>query len=134
MHFFYDYLSQKTETGELGFDASKINISRVRDFLILLSSSKLHRLLFRQNKDNLIISTQRYVNGCEIYTKDIKELVGDNFLDISFSNRFIFKEGPVYLDVIKILLKFISQVGCYFINTPKEVKLFLSSLNHQPTH
>jgi len=126
MYFFYEYLNQKTETGELGFKASKINISRFKDFLILLCNSKLHRLFYRQNKDNLIISTQRYVGENEIYTKDLKDLSGDNFLDISFSNRFIFRDGPIYLDFIKIVLKLISRVSHYFFNAPNEVKHFFS--------
>ena len=129
MHFFYKYLNQKTDTGELGFKSSKINISRFQDFLILLSNSKLHRLFYRQKKDNLIISSQRYVGEDEIYTKDLKSLLGDNFLELSFSNRFFFNYGPIYLDFIKIVLKIISRVIYYFFNTPFEVKHFFSIVN-----
>ena len=41
-------------------------------------NSKLLSLLTPQKKDNLIISSQRYVDGNEIYTKEIKKVKKEN--------------------------------------------------------
>jgi hypothetical protein len=118
-------LNQKSNVGKTGPSARKINSARILDFLILFKNSKLLSLVVPQKKDNLIISSQRYVDGHEIYTKEIKK-ANKNFLELSFSNRFIFHKGPIYLDFIKIVLKLISRTCHNFFNTPVQVKHFFS--------
>ena len=126
MYFYYSFLNQKSNVGKIGSSQRKINLSRILDFLILFKNSKLFNLLICQKKDNLIISSQRYVDAHEIYTKEIKKVINENFLELSFSNRFVFHKGPIYLDFIKIVLKLISKACHYFFNTPNEVKHFFS--------
>lgn len=126
MYFFYSFLKQKTDIGEGGASSKEINISRLLDFLVLLKNSKINRLFIPQKKDNLIISSQRFVDGNEIYTKEIKKVNNGNFLELSFSNRFVFKKGPIYLDFIKISLKLISKFSHFILKTPNEVKHFFS--------
>jgi hypothetical protein len=124
MYFYYSYLEQKSDIVAAGASPKKINVSRILDFLVLLKNSKLLSLLACQRKDIIIISSQRYVNGNEIYTKEIKKANNGNYLELSFSNRFVFHEGPIYLDLIKIVLKLVSRVSHNCFNTPSAVKHF----------
>lgn len=126
MYFYYGFLEQKSDISTAGSSPKKINLSRILDFLKLFKNSKLLSLLTPQKKDNLILSSQRYVDGNEIYTKEIKKVNNGNFLELSFSNRFVFQKGPIYLDIFKIGLKLISRVSHYFFKTPNEVKHFFS--------
>ena len=82
MYFFYSFLEQKTGIGTAGSSPRQINVSRILDSLILFKNSKLSLLLTPQKKDNLIISSQRYVDGNEIYTKEIKKVNNGNFLEL----------------------------------------------------
>ena len=101
MYFYYGFLEQKSDISTAGSSPKKINLSRILDFLKLFKNSKLLSLLTPQKKDNLILSSQRYVDGNEIYTKEIKKVNNGNFLELSFSNRFVFQKGPIYLDIFK---------------------------------
>ena len=114
MYFYYSFLEEKSNVQKTGPSARKINSARILDFFILFKNSKLLSLVVPQKKDNLIISSQRYVDGHEVYTKEIKK-ANKNFLELSFSNRFIFQKGPIYLDFIKIVLKLISRTFHYFL-------------------
>ena len=73
MYFYYGFLEQKSDISTAGSSPKKINLSRILDFLKLFKNSKLLSLLTPQKKDNLILSSQRYVDGNEIYTKEIKK-------------------------------------------------------------
>ena len=75
------------------------------------------------------MSSQRYNNGTEIYTKDIKILLNGNYEEFSFTNNFKFERGPVYLDGMKVLFKLISYVFSPFIRIRSEVFHFQNLLN-----
>jgi hypothetical protein len=128
MYFFYSFLKEKSNIGEIGVSARKINLSSIWKNVKLLKYSRIIQLLIPKRKSNIIISSQRYLNGEEVYTKDIKAIIKNDFLELSFSNRFEFQKGPIYLDSVKIVLKIISYISYHFFKTPREVSVFLSKV------
>jgi len=124
MYFFSSFLSQKTNIDQQGASAKRINLSSILKYFKLLNNSHLFQLFVPARKNNIIISSQRYVNETEIYTYNIKKVLAGDFLEWSFSNRFQFHKGPIYLDSVKIALKIISKISFHFFRVPKEINNF----------
>ena len=126
MYFYYWYLGKNKEQLQKRHFFKYDYLKRIAIFFLMGS---IWRLLFKKRKDVLIMSSQRYNNGTEIYTKDIKILLNGNYEEFSFTNNFKFERGPVYLDGMKVLFKLISYVFSPFIRIRSEVFHFQNLLN-----
>lgn len=127
MYFYYKYLQTIAKVDELGASSFELNFKQLKKFFKLLLNSNLLKLL-GDKKKILIISSQRYLEGKEIYTGVLKDSLNDNYLELSLSVRFEFTKGPVYLDLFKVIFKILSKIFYRFIKTPNEVTLFFHTV------
>jgi len=129
MYFYYKYLKSKANIGDIGSNQYEISKKTIKKYINFILKSRLIRIFIPAKKDFMIFSSQRYKNENEIYTADLIKILNENYLNISFTNRFEFKEGAIYLDTIKIIFKFFSKI-LLFVNKriPTEVESFFNSL------
>jgi hypothetical protein len=117
MYFHYKYLKHVGHIDNRGVNFRKNKFYYFKKFLILLINSKIQNLLSLKQSDYIIISSQRYREGKEIYVDHIKKNISDdNYIEFSFSKGFEFFKGPIYMDLIKILSKLFSKLGSTFVD------------------
>ncbi|GAP67740.1 hypothetical protein BA6E_101184 [Bacteroidales bacterium 6E] len=132
MYFYFGYREFLDNTQKrIGFKKTKI-LNSIKRFLVLLYYSRLFTLWFPQNKRFLIFSSQRYVNKQEIYTKDLKEIIKNDYIELSLSDNFVFEKGPIYLDYLKVILKILSFLISRFTKSPQSIISFMDELNAPP--
>lgn len=125
MYFYVGFMKYKDYLGDHGISARDINKKTAIKFLKLLMDSKLLKCFLPQKNKFMIISSQRYINGEEIYTKDIKKVLKNDYFELSLSNRYNYFYGPVYLDAFKVVFKIISSMTCNLLKAPCAIKNFL---------
>lgn len=129
MYFYHKYLIYKGVNEKSKTIYSRTFYENIKKFSSLLIQSKLSHLIFNRSKYKyLIISTQRYINDQEIYTKELKEIIGKDYIEFSLSEKFDFHNGPIYLDIFKVLFKIISFIFSGFTKTPIPIKIFFQDL------
>ncbi len=124
MYFYYGLLKSNNIFSERGVSQKKISLTTIRKFIKLVFYSKLHIGLLPQDKKYILISSQRYKDDVEIYTQDLKDVLKNDYVEFSLSNKFNFHHGPVYLDLFKVLFKIIAQLLYRLNSTPNSIKNF----------
>jgi len=109
-----------------GGSSNKISFLRLKAFFSLIYNSNLLKLFKKTKIKYAIISTQRYVEGSEIYTSDIKSLLStENYIEFSMSDNFNFYKGNiVYLDFFKVFFRVISNTLKFVFPVSNNVKNF----------
>lgn len=126
MYFWSELIKKFIATGTKGESQYKINFRTISKFFKLLSISKLSLCFIPQKKSFLIISSSRVVNGEEIYTKDLKNTINNDYVELRFSNRFIGDPGPIYLDFFKVVFKIITLITHKLLPRNADVDEFMS--------
>jgi hypothetical protein len=111
-----------------GLSYKKDLLKKIYLFAKLTFASKILRLFLPKKKKYLIISSQRYKNGEEIYTRDLKKILKVDYLELSLSQYFIFQKGPFYLDFYKVIFKVLSYFLCRFYVAPKSIGDFMDEI------
>lgn len=118
MYFYYDYM-KKFNIFDISHDKIKININFILAFIKTLFFLNVFKL-FGKKKRYIILEHPRNKNGKDIYTENIKEVIGDNGLYVSFSTLFKNnRKATIYLDGVKVLSKVLSKVLFRFVDKNK---------------
>jgi len=127
MYFFFGLLKTKNFANNQ-ITSNNFNIPTLKKLIKLIIHSKFLYCILPQRKRYIIISSQRYINGEEIYTKDIKIILKDDFLEFSLSNRFEFQPGPIYLDSIKIIIRIIAKFVYKLSFSTSPIRYFIDEI------
>ena len=127
MYFYYWYLGKIESRSERR--SYTLNPKYLRRLVQFLFKWNIFKSILSPPKDYMLITSQRYVDGEEIYTRDIKPFLNGNFIEYSFSNSFKCERGPIYLDGVKIYFKLLSYLFSRFLKVKGEVSAFKSALD-----
>lgn len=118
MYFYYDYM-KRFDIFDISHDKIKINFKFIWAFIKTLFSLNIFKL-FGKKKKYVILEHPRNKNGKDIYTDNIKEVINNEGLYISFSTLFRNnRKETIYLDGIKVLSKFLSKFLFRFLDKSK---------------
>lgn len=130
MYFYYWYLDKIASSSKRR--SHMTNASYLKRMIKFLFQWNIFKSILSPHKDYMIISSQRYVDGEEIYTRDIKPFLNGNYIEYSFTNSFTCERGPIYLDSVKIYFKILSFLFSRYLKVKDEVSAFKIELNLGP--
>jgi hypothetical protein len=118
MYYYYSIMNENKIFG-IAHDKANIDWRTIVDALKIIFSWKLVKL-FTKRKKYIVLEHPRNKEGIDIYTQDIKDVIQDEGLYLSFTTLFKSpREGTVYLDLFKVISKIVAKIFYRFVSNPK---------------